>query len=208
MSTIKAVSLAAILVIGLAAWAQEFPKAELGIDYSFTHYEPSARYSQSHNLNGGGGSIVFNLNRYFGIKADLQGYTSGTTTFRIPVGTKILPAGGIFSVQGNLFTYMFGPQIKVRTSRVAPFGELLFGGAHSNVYANLFRSAHLIGASPANNAFAMVFGGGFDVPISGLVSIRPVQVDYMLTRFGNIIVTNNQNNIRYQAGVVFNLGNK
>jgi hypothetical protein len=40
-------------------------------------------------------------------------------------------------VQGNLFTYMFGPQVKFRTQEFQLFAHVLFGAAHSNVYANL-----------------------------------------------------------------------
>jgi len=37
------------------------------------------------------------------------------------------------------------------------------------------------------------------------IAIRPVQFDYLLTRFGNAFTAgnNNQSNFRYQAGVQF-----
>jgi hypothetical protein len=40
--------------------------------------------------------------------------------------------------QGNLFTYLFGPQVKLRAHKFEPFASLLFGGAHTNVYGNAF----------------------------------------------------------------------
>src|SRR3974390_2674219 len=61
------------LLTSITAWAQEFPKAELGFDYSYARFAPNAAGTKGHSLNGGGGSIVFNVNQYFGIKADLQG---------------------------------------------------------------------------------------------------------------------------------------
>lgn len=204
-----------LLILGVAAaWSQEFPRAELGFDYSYARYGPSAPYSKGHSLNGGGGALVFNINEYLGIKMDLQGYGSNHTGFDIaPNGT--FPAGIHGDVQGNLFTYLFGPQIKVRTHGVQPFVDLLFGGAHSNVYTDAFKTfcAPALGACsfssrPASDAFAMAFGGGVDIPINHIVTFRPAEIDYLLTRFSNPFTgTNNQNNLRYQVGIVFNLHN-
>jgi len=61
---------------------------------------------------------------------------------------------------------------------------------------------------PSNNAFDFVIGGGFDIPVSKHVAIRPAQFDFLLTRFGNGYTSGNQNqsNFRYQAGVVFTFG--
>src|SRR5690242_13514800 len=126
---------AVLLILAVSAFAQEFPKAEIGFDYSYARYAPSAPYSKGHSLNGGGGTATYNINSYLGIKMDLQGYGSNQTGFTIPP-TALIPGGVSGNVQGNLFTYLFGPQIKVRTPRFEPFGHLLFGGAHTNVYGN------------------------------------------------------------------------
>lgn len=205
--------LGTILLCGVAVWGQEFPRAEAGFDYSYARYGPSAPYSKGHSLNGGGGSLVFNINEYIGIKMDLQGYGSNHTGFNIAPNS-LFPLGLHGDVQGNLFTYLFGPQIKVRTHGVQPFVDLLFGGAHSNVYTDAFRAfcpnVGVCGFSskPASDAFAMAFGGGVDIPINHIVTFRPAEVDYLLTRFSNPFTgTNNQNNFRYQVGVVFNLHN-
>jgi hypothetical protein len=194
-----------ILIFGLAAWAQEQPKVELSIDYSFVRFNPDT-FAQAHNLNGAGGSFTYNLNQWFGLKAEFFGYGASTSTFVIPAGNAILPAGGTFAVSGNMFTYLFGPQFKYRAKKVQPFVHALFGGAHSNTYANLYSAAGLAGIAPGNNAFAMSFGGGVDIPITKSIAIRPVQVDYLMTRFGNTFDTRNQNNFRYAGGVTFYLG--
>ena len=61
--------------------------------------------------------------------------------------------------------------------------------------------------STTSDAFAMAFGGGVDVPVSRTISLRPAEFDYFLTRFTNPFTgTNNQNNFRYSAGIVFTLG--
>jgi len=215
MKFVKAVVFSAIFLLGLAAWAQEFPRAEVGFDYSYARYSPSASYSKGHSLNGGGGSATFNINEYLGIKMDLQGYGSNHTAFNIAPNATF-PGGLTGDVQGNLFTYLFGPEIKIRTHGVHPFGDLLFGGAHSNVYGDayktlcqpIFPNGCAISKKPGSDAFAMLVGGGLDIPINHIVTFRPAELDYLLTRFNNPLSgTSNQNNFRYAVGVVFNLGN-
>ena len=202
-----------MLLLGGAAWAQEFPRAEVGVDYSYARFAPSAPYSKGHSLNGGGGELNINFNEYLSIKMDLQGYGSNLTTFNI-APNPTFPLGASGNVQGNLFTYLFGPQIKVRAHHFQPFGHLLFGGAHTNVYGNAFHTicqpivgGCAISKAPASDAFAMDFGGGVDIPVHKNVSIRPAQFDYLLTRFHNPFTgDNNQNNFRYSAGIVFAFG--
>jgi len=48
-------------------------------------------------------------------------------------------------------------------------------------------------------------GGGIDIPLLHSIAFRPVQVDYVLTRFGNGFTSGNQSqsNFHYQA-VFFN----
>src|SRR5246127_1773285 len=212
MKFTKVVIFGTILVLGIAACAQEFPRTEVGFDYSYLRYAPSASYTKGHSLNGGGGSFVYNLNEYLGIRADLQGFTSNTTGFNIPANATF-PGGLKGNVQGNLFTYLFGPQIKVRAHGIQPFGHLLFGGAHTNVYGNAFQTLcqPITGncgtvKEPTAEAFAMDFGGGVDIPINQAISFRPVQIDYLLTRYSNPFTkTSNQNNFRYSVGAVFTL---
>jgi len=207
---VRAIQMVAVVaLLGVTAWAQEFPRAELALDYSFARYAPSASYTQGHSLNGGGGAIKININEYLGFLMDLQGYGSNKTSFTIPTNT-YFPGGGSGVVQGNLFTYMFGPQLKVRAHGIHPFGQLLFGAAHSNVYGNAFKQIcqPIIGGcsfnkAPAGDAFAMSFGGGVDIPINKNFSFRPAEIDYLYTRFSNQFTNAGQNNFRYSAGVVF-----
>jgi len=211
---LKTVSvLGAILILGMSAWAQEFPRAEVGANYDYARYGPSAPYAQGHSLNGGGGEFNYNINEFLGIKADLQGYGSNTTQFNIPPNSTF-PSGLHGNVQGNLFTYLFGPQIKVRAHRVQPYGQILFGGAHTNLYGNAYHticqpiaSGCAVSKAPSAEAFSMEVGGGVDIPVGKHIAIRPAEFDYLLTRFSNPFSgTNNQNNFRYSPGVVFSFG--
>jgi len=210
----KSVSFTAILLFGLAAWAQEFPKAEVGADYTYARIAPNFSGSQGHSLNGGGGWAVLNLKSYLGIKMDLQGYGSTTSSFVLPPSTSF-PSGGSANVQGNMFTYLFGPQIKIRTPKFQPFFQLLLGGAHSNVYGNAYKDVCLPTAgacsfskAPSGNAFALAFGGGIDIPVGKTISIRPAEIDYLLTDFTNRFNNSNQNNFRYSAGINFSFGGR
>ena len=121
-------------------------------------------------------------------------------------------------MSGNLFTYTFGPQVKLRAGRLNPYFQALFGAAHSNVYKNLDTaicvSHPILGGgtcsvtntfkNPSNNAFAMVLGGGLDIAITKHFTFRAAEVDYLLTRFStNLIQTGNQNGLRVVTGFVF-----
>ncbi len=218
MSIRKALVLVAVVMSGLTAWAQDYPKFQAYADYSLVHFNPSKRFTSSHNLNGGGGGIVYNFTHMLGLKIDLQGYGSQTNAFTIPAGSRIGNVTTVaplrFNANGNLFTYLFGPQIQ-KHGKFSPFGEVLFGGAHSNVYGNVFKTVGAsvagVGAAPSNNGFSLLAGGGVDINLSHAVAIRPVEVGYLLTRFGNNFTgagAQSQNNFRYSGGIVFNFGGK
>jgi hypothetical protein len=211
---VKWTLIATVALLSASAWSQEFPGSELTFDYTYARFAPNAAGTQGHSLNGGGGTIVFNLTHAIGIAMDLQGYGSNTSNFII-LPSANFPTGGIASVQGNLFTYMFGPQVKLRTHGLQPFVHVLLGGAHSNVYGNAFRNIcqPVLGAcafskAPSGNAFAMAFGGGIDIPIGHTVSIRPVAVDYLFTDFTNQFNNAHQNTFRYSGGITFNIGSR
>jgi hypothetical protein len=200
------------LLMGRTAFAQEYSKWEVPVDYSYARGNP-ANVGKPFSLNGAGGGVVFNFNQFFGIKADLQGYGSTTSTFtnlrvpsQLPNGGTIIPTA---SAQGNLFTYMFGPQLRLPAHTFKPFAEFLFGGAHTNLYGNLVTATGVRNTNPSNNAFALAVGGGFDIRLNKTIAIRPFQMDYLLTRFGNPLIpggNHNQNNFRYSGGVVFTFG--
>jgi len=191
------------LAFGGSALAQD--KAEVSVDYSYSRFNPSSSLADDQNLNGGGGSFAYYWKDLFGVKADFQGYASTTTHFTVPTGNANVPAG-TYSVNGNLFTYLFGPVIQPRKAKIAPYGQILFGAAHSNVYSNLFHVSSAAGSAPSNNAFAMAVGGGLDLKLTRHWTLRPVEADYLLTNFNSDFVSGGnrvQNNFRYAAGVTF-----
>ncbi|MGB8768384.1 MAG: hypothetical protein WCC92_02110, partial [Candidatus Korobacteraceae bacterium] len=199
----KVLLLASVLLLGIATWAQDTPKVEIPLGFSMINVHPNQAGITSFNLFGGGGQVDFNFGNVFGIKADLMGYTQGS-------GHRVTQNGEfVGDVSGNLFTYMFGPQIKKHTGVFQPFAEGLFGVAHTNFYGNLCKIEGNCGsANSSNNGFAMAWGGGIDLAVSKHVSLRPVEVDYLFTRFSanQVNYTSHQNNFRYFGGLNFTFG--
>lgn len=167
---------------GSAANAQEEPKFDAFAGYSYVRANPSTAGAQSFSLNGGEASLTYHIKDWVSGVADFAGYHNGS-----------LPGTG---ADGTFSTYLFGPRFTYRSyHRFKPFAETLFGVAHG--------SASIAGASSSQNAFGMAIGGGVDYRINNRFSLRPLQVDYLLTRFPEGTAGNqNQNNLRATTGIV------
>jgi len=170
-------------LFGGAAYAQDASKFDIFAGYSYVRANPSTSGVDGFNLHGGSASIAYNANRWLSGVADFGGYHSGNT----------LGSG----VDATLSTYLFGPRISYhRDSRITPFGHVLFGVAHIG-------GSNGLAFSSSNNSFAMTVGGGVDFKVSHRLSIRPLQVDYLLTRFNEFgLGAQNQNNLRVSTGAV------
>jgi opacity protein-like surface antigen len=170
------------LMSGLAAAAQDSPKAEIFGGYSYVHFSPPSSSSvPSFGLNGGSGSISYNPIPVLGIVADFGGYHTGSIS------------GVPFSL--TMYTYMFGPKVALRRGRFTPFAQALFGVAHGAVSSSGIGSA-------SGNDFAMALGGGLDAKVAQHVAIRLIQAEYFNIRESGTSV----NNARISAGVVFRFG--
>jgi opacity protein-like surface antigen len=203
----NALVLGIVLLFAIPAFAQDEGKVDVSGNFSYVQWNPAKNYANSVNLYGGGGSITYFLTQSIGIKGEFLGYGSQNNYI------KVLTAEGnnVIVASGNLFTYMFGPVYKKRSGTFQPYANVLLGGAHSNVFANLATSAGTLGAAPSSNAFGMAAGGGLDIKVSHSISLRAAEVDYLLTRFnaynGALVApsfsTHNQNNFRLLTGIVF-----
>jgi hypothetical protein len=213
----RTILIGTVLLFGSSVYAQE-SSVDLFGEYSYLRFNPTLSYLKNRSFNGGGGGVKYNFNKYIGIKAEFMGY--GSTTFTIPAGTYNVPklspspivVNAPITTHGNMFTYLFGPVFRFPTSNVAPFGELLFGGSNSNTYANQIKAvcnnvscvASGSNVSGTQHPFTMAVGGGLDFRVSEHFAVRPIEIDYILTRYTNPLTsTNNQNSFRYAAGVVF-----
>lgn len=200
--------LAFVALFAMTSFAQDYPKFEVPVGFSFVNVHPDLAKITSFNVFGGGGGFVYNVTPLIGIKADFNGYTQGSGLKQKLIDNGYNVTG---NVSGNVFTYLFGPQFKKHSGKFQPFGEALFGAAHSNAYANIYNIEHgLKSGSSNNNAFAMEFGGGLDIPLTKTIQVRPVEVDYLYTRFGvnGTSYVGSQNNFKYTAGVNFTFGGK
>jgi hypothetical protein len=214
----NAILLGVVLLFGMSAFAQDSQKVEVFGEYSYLRFNPTLSYLRNTSFNGGGGGVQYDFSKYIGIKAEFMGY--GSTNFTIPAGTYNIPKlspnpiviGAPITTQGNMFTYLFGPVVRVPLSKVNPFGELLFGGSNSNAYANQVKgicnnftcTTSVTNASGTQHPFTMTLGGGLDIRVSEHFSIRPIEIDWLLSRYTNSLTsTNNQHSFRYLAGAVF-----
>ena len=208
----------AVLLPGLAAWSQDYPKVEISIDASYAHFaaidfeSAISEFYDAYHLHGAGGSVVFDVTRLFGLKAEFQGYASGSRAIVLPAGNPFIPQGAVAAVPGNLLTYMFGPQIGKRYGILRPYAHGLVGGAHTDVYTHAWSQLNLtqfppFAKSASTSAFAADVGAGLDIAIGQHFAIRPVEVSYLFTNFNNPLA-NNQHNFRYLAGIVLNIGGK
>lgn len=203
-----------VLLIACAGFllGQEVPKADLFFGYSFLRYN-SAQTIPAFTANGGIGTFAWNFGDHLGLEAELGGYHNGNVKN--------------YQFDSTSFSYLFGPRISWgRHKKFDPYMHVLFGG--QNFSTSIAQSSILV-VNPlttsklsngryqtATNAFAMAAGGGIDIRLSKRVTLRPVQIDYYLTRFEapNITVppgasvpsARNQNNFRYAAGIAFNFG--
>jgi len=192
-----------LLAFGKTAFGQHL--GEFSANYSYMHYVPVDNLPTI-NLNGGGGAAVLYFVGFFGIKAEFEGYASENVNFSFPPGSARCPSGCTGTAEANLITANVGPTIKIRIKGFQPFFEGLVGGAHTNYYQNVHKNCvGCVFGSPGDWALDMVVGGGIDFKVTSHLAIRPIEADYFLTRFINNITTghNNQNNFRYQAGLVF-----
>lgn len=179
------VSLLAVLALSaVSAYAQESaPKVDVFAGYSYVQANPGVTGVDSFHLHGGSASAAYNITNWLGGVADFGGYSNGN----------ILNT----HTSGTFSTYLFGPRASYRHySKITPFGQVLFGVAHAGAAA--FSTAN------AQNAFAMTAGGGVDYKLFDRFSIRPLQAEYLRTRFGEgTLGTRTQNNLRVSTGFLF-----
>jgi hypothetical protein len=164
----------------LSVAAQEVPEFEIFGGYSYIKVNEGGAGTSYDLQTGWSASISPNLNRWFGLTADLSGHyeTVGGAATKI-----------------HLFT--FGPRFSIRRNdRFTPYFHVLAGGTRI--------STSFLGMQASDTGFAGIGGGGFDVHIDERFSVRMGQLDYVVTRFSGRY----QHDIRYSAGVVFRFGSK
>lgn len=102
-------------------------------------------------------------------------------------------SGSFQGANTHLQTYLAGPQLRF-PGRVSPFAHFLVGAAHESINT----SAGSLTFGPTQSAFATALGVGIDLKVLPLLSVRPIQIDYLLTHFNS----GTQNQPRVSAGIV------
>ncbi len=120
------------------------------------------------NFNGWNASLNVKPSKWAGIVGDFGGQY-----------------GSPFGPTTNFYTYLFGPQLSL-PAPVSPFVHALFGGSRVST------------SGISSSAFATALGGGIDIKSAPFLSYRLIQVDYLLTRFGD----SSQHNARISTGIV------
>jgi hypothetical protein len=120
------------------------------------------------NFNGWELTGVYNAYHWIGVAADFTG-----------------EYGTVAGASTHINTYLFGPQVRLHAP-VSPFAHALFGVAHETF------------AGATDSSFAAAVGAGIDVRVAPFVSFRPIQLDYIVTRFGS----GTQSQPRASAGLV------
>lgn len=204
---------AAAMIFAFTAAAQEAPKFEAYVGYTFTHFSPSGRLSNvpsdidlgsnfglsTFNAEGGGVQAGWNYNKWLGLVVDSSAAHHGD------IG---------FTGRGTAVNFVAGPRFSLRKwSKVRLFAEVMFGGAYYNTSAFV----PMVTPDPTVNngvvpiapdtlifgrenrgqtAFAMLAGGGVDIRINKRISIRPIQADYYMTKFKNMQAFENPNGLQ------------
>jgi hypothetical protein len=209
--------LASILLTCAVGAAQDTPKAEVFLGYTYLRVN-SASNVPAFSANGGGGQFVVNIGKWFGAVADVGSVHNGNI--------------GGYHTDTTLTNFLFGPRIPIRVShRVIPYFQTLFGGVYASssvgitvppgtvvlppavtpvtsTAATNAANAVALRAATQQTAFAMAVGGGLDIKLNRIVSFRPIGLDYFLTRLQNLRSANdnNQHDLRYTTGLNFTFG--
>ena len=175
-------SLALVLVIigaTVSAEAQETPKAEVFGGYSWA----------GGNFHGFDTSVTGNVNKWFGVTANLSGHFGSERD-------------GALEEKQRALSFLFGPRITLhRGKRLTPFVYALFGGVNFHVK---LKAAGQTFASGSDTGFNMALGGGLDIKVSERVAVRAFQLDYLRPNFFG----ESHNRGRLAFGIVLRLGKK
>jgi len=217
------------LAVPIVATAQEYPRGEIFGGYSYLHLDtqgvtgssldqfcnsispgtcPPGTFRVHPGFNGWNASGQYNLNSWFGVKADFSGHYGTLLTATFP--TVIVPSVFHFSSPSeSSYNFLFGPAVSYRRHAYIPFAHALFGVNHVS-FGSVTVAPGLPSPGPtfslnSETHFAFALGGGVDIKVSRHVLVRPGQLDYLeVSSSGN--GSGHQNNFRFSAGVVYALG--
>lgn len=184
--------LVALVAFSLSVFAQNGPRAELGLAYDYGRSNTPPSGCGCFSMNGGSVSLAWRLRPRISLAGDIG----------------VLHAGSVTSAGHDLTlsTFQIGPRFyflekKNRTElalrSLTPFAHVLIGGAHA--------SGTLSGTgSGSSNGFVFTVGGGVDMGLNRRIRLRLLQTEYLLTTIRNG-VNDRQNSLQLRTGVVIRL---
>lgn len=173
MQKVAVISLILLAFTSLAA--AQVPSGNVYFGYAYVR-SPLVT-TESVNLNGWNGSLEGKFLPWIGLVADLGGY----------YGSQTKP--GVAHLNGNVYSFLFGPRVSVGVGRFRPFAHALFGAGHTSSSGG--------GYSASDTSFSDALGGGLDYKIIKGLAWRG-QFDALQTRFYG----RDQNNFRFSTGIV------
>lgn len=149
---------------------------------------PVAAHAQHYTLYGGYAHVHLDSSPS---ASGLNGWDAALTdNFASAVGVTVDLSGTYGTINGasgsNFHSFLFGPQLRF-PARISPFARVLIGGVHVG------------GGGVSGTSLAEGFGGGIDIRATKLLAFRPIQIDYIHSRFNST----GQNNLRISLGLVF-----
>jgi opacity protein-like surface antigen len=187
-----------LLAMSFPAYAQKTaPKFELAGTYAYmrSNIKGPGGYSEGLQVNGGTGSMTFNVTNSLGIVAELGGYNSSTVS----------SAGG---KDISFASYLFGPRYSFRKwDTITPYVQTLFGGVKGNNALTVGASGQSGQFQANQNAFAWTVGGGMDAKVTNYLAVRVFQAEYFMTKWPDG-AQNRQTNFRIETGLVFRFGKR
>jgi len=174
----------AVCMMGALAAAQTTvqPRAEIFGGYSWLHPNGYVDWGKAPDISHG---------------------WNASATFYLPnvhkLGVVIDGSGHYNSDNVNVGLGLVGLQYKFRNDQFSPFVRVLAGASH-------------ISPSGLNSEWrgAVGGGGGFDLTLTNMISLRIAQADYLYTNYSPQSFTGHNstwNMVRLSAGVVINVGN-
>jgi hypothetical protein len=224
--------ISAVLLFAMVGAATDIPRYEVYLGYQYVR---ANQFNQNFGLgetiggfdmHGGDGQFIYNYNHWASFVVD-----AGAVN-RPNIG---IPGFDLRVANTTAFVYG-GPRFYYRRHHhgilgLTPFGQILFGGAFrrastevtaltsidtpnipiSSPFSGLFPGSLVVvnaRLTNAQNAFSMKVGGGLDYRFNKHFGFRPLEVDYVLTRFPSLFngVRENQGSLAASAGILFTWG--
>ena len=168
--------------ISMGGASDNISRFEFGANYNYFHANAPPGQCGCFSLNGGSGTVVYNITSRWAAVADLT------------VGHATNVDNSLQNI--TIFNYLFGPRYTRRMeSRFVPYAQILLGGAKEDVNFEFTIN---------RQSFGLLAGGGVTTPLKHRFSLTLGEVDWIHTRIPNA-VNNSQNDIRIATGVTFNL---